>query len=42
MKRNFPFEMCVKMLLKPVNLPRRVRGPLVRLLVHGARGLIFG
>jgi hypothetical protein len=42
MKRNFPFEMSVKMLLKPVNLPRPLRGPLSRLLVHGARGLIFG
>jgi hypothetical protein len=32
----------VKMLLKPVNLPRPLRGPLSRLLAHGARGLIFG
>ena len=42
MQQNFPFEMSVKMLLKPVNLPRSLRGPLSRLLVHGARGLIFG
>lgn len=42
MQRNFPFEMSVKMLLKPVGLPRPLRGPLSRLLVHGARGLIFG
>jgi rubrerythrin len=42
MQRNFPFEMSVKMLLKPVDLPRPLRGPLSRLLVHGARGLIFG
>lgn len=42
MKVNFPFEMSVKMLLKPVNLPRRINGPLARLLVHGARGMIFG
>ncbi|MBL8527577.1 MAG: ferritin-like domain-containing protein [Burkholderiales bacterium] len=42
MQRNFPFEMSVKMLLKPVGLPRSLRGPLSRLLVHGARGLIFG
>ncbi len=42
MKRNFPFEMSVKMLLKPVDLPHRIRAPLTRLLVHGARSLIFG
>lgn len=42
MQRSFPFEMSVKMLLKPVNLPRPLRRPLSRLLVHGARGLIFG
>ena len=41
MQRHFPFEMSVKMLLTPVNLPRPLRGPLSRLLVHGARGLIF-
>jgi hypothetical protein len=41
MKRNFPFEMSIRMLLKPANLPRPVRGPLTRLLVHGARGLMF-
>ncbi|HQR52538.1 MAG TPA: ferritin-like domain-containing protein [Burkholderiales bacterium] len=41
MQRNFPFEMSVKMLLKPVGLPRRVRAPMLRLLVYGARGLIF-
>jgi hypothetical protein len=42
MQRNFPFEMSVKMLLKPIDLPRRLRKPLLRVLVHGARGLIFG
>lgn len=42
MQRCFPFEMSVKMLLKPVGLPRPLRAPLSRLLVHGARGLIFG
>lgn len=42
MQRNFPFEMSVKMLLKPVGLPRPLHAPLSRLLVHGARGLIFG
>ncbi|MCU0972571.1 MAG: ferritin-like domain-containing protein [Burkholderiales bacterium] len=41
MQRHFPFEMSVKMLLTPVDLPRPLRGPLSRLLVHGARGLIF-
>ena len=41
MQQHFPFEMSVKMLLKPVNLPHSLRGPLARLLVHGARGLIF-
>ena len=42
MKRNFPFEMSVKMLLKPVDLPRLVRAPLTRVFVFGARRLIFG
>jgi len=31
-----------RMLLRPVDLPRSVRGPLSRLLVQGARGLLFG
>jgi hypothetical protein len=42
MQHNFPFEMSVKMLLKPVDLPRALRAALWRVLVHGARGLIFG
>jgi len=42
MKLNFPFEMSIKMLLRPVNLPQRIRGPVSRLLVLGARTFIFG
>jgi hypothetical protein len=42
MKLNFPFEMSIKMLLRPVDLPRRIRGPISRVLVHGARSFIFG
>jgi hypothetical protein len=42
MKRNFPFEMSIKMLLKPVDLPRRFQGPVSWVLVRGARSLIFG
>jgi hypothetical protein len=41
MQRNFPFEMSVKMLLKPVDLPHRLRGPLAGLMAHAARVLIF-
>jgi hypothetical protein len=42
MKQHFPFEMSIKMLLRPVDLPPRIRGPLSRVLVHGARTFIFG
>jgi hypothetical protein len=42
MKQHFPFEMSVKMLLKPVDLPRPVERPLSRLAVRGVRTLVFG
>lgn len=41
MQRNFPFEMAVKMLLKPVDVPGVLLGPLSRLLVYAARQFIF-
>jgi hypothetical protein len=42
MKRNFPFEMSIKMLMKLIDLPRRLQRPVSWVLVRSARSLIFG
>lgn len=42
LKGNFPYEMSIKMLLKPAALPPLVREPLAWLLTHGARRFAFG
>lgn len=42
MKRNFPFEMSIKMLMKLIDLPRRLQRPVSWVLVRSARRLVFG
>jgi hypothetical protein len=42
LKRNFPFEMSIKMLVRLIDLPRRLQRPVSWVLVRSARSLIFG